>query len=115
MRGFWTASSNQFAGFTTRNGLPCIEYGYFRSEWYCIGELTDGRKTGEFSATLTFYVAATEETNLSPAREEMWVTVNLDASNLPIDGKIRLRIENQGNGGWYQYTWGGDDFNSVAY
>ena len=110
LRGFWTAADNQFAGFTFNRGLPTIEYGYFRTEWYCIGELTGARSTGEYETMLTFYVPATEETMLSEAREETWVSVYLDASNLPVNGKIRIKIDSQGNGGWYQYTWSNYSF-----
>jgi len=40
----------------------------------------------------------------------MSVNVYIDMSDLSADGKIRIRIDNQGNGGWYQYTWGGNTF-----
>jgi hypothetical protein len=54
---------------------------------------------------------------MSDAREEMWVEVYIDVSDLPVDGKIKIKIDMQASGGWYQYLWGGntliDAYNSI--
>ena len=109
LSGYWTAADNQFVGFTFTDGLPCVEFGYFRTEWGFIGELTDATPTGDYKATLTIHIPAQEANMISDAREEMWVDVYIDVSDIPADGKIKIKIEIQASGGWYQYAWGGDN------
>jgi hypothetical protein len=58
LRGYWTATENQFVGVTFNDGLPCIEFGYFQTEWGCVGELVDAVPTGDYKATLTVHVPA---------------------------------------------------------
>jgi len=117
LKGYWTAADNQFAGFTFNDGLPCVEFGYFETEWGCVGELTGAVPTGKYVATLKVLVPAQEANMISDARDEMRVDVYLDVSDLPVDGKIKIKIEMQANGGWYQYNWGGnslmDAYNSI--
>ncbi|MCL2747600.1 MAG: hypothetical protein FWE59_02975 [Oscillospiraceae bacterium] len=108
LHGYWTAADNQFVGFIMHDGLNSIEFGYFETEWDVIGELVGGKATGEYKATLPILVPAQEANELFDARDEMQVNVYIDVSDLPVDGKIKIKIEMQASGGWYQYIWGGN-------
>ena len=113
LSGFWTATDNMFAGFIYSEGLPCIAFGYFNSSWSMLGEFVDAVPTDAYKATIKIYVPAQPATMEFSARDEMWVDVYLDVSDLFVDGKIKIKIDEQGNGGWYQYAWGGNSFADV--
>ena len=105
--GFWTAADEQFVGFTFKDGEPCIEFGYFMTEHGFICRLTDARPTGEYKAELTVLIPAQEANMITDARDEMQIIVYLDAGDLHVDGKIKIKIDMQRSGGWYTYMYGG--------
>ncbi|MCL2045004.1 MAG: sigma-70 family RNA polymerase sigma factor [Oscillospiraceae bacterium] len=105
LRGYWTATDNQFVGFTYSGGTFAIDFGYLQTEWFNRGTLVNAVATDTYKATISIYVPAVAATAVAEAREEMWVDVYLDVSDLHVDGKIKIKIDTQGNGGWYQYGW----------
>jgi hypothetical protein len=108
LNGYWTATDNVFVGFTYIGGSPSITFGYIRSGWLFIGRFVSAAPTGDYGATLTFWIPPEKGDELTDAREEMLVDVYLDASSLPAGRGLRLMIAMQGSGGWYSYTWRGN-------
>ena len=107
LQGYWTATDNMFIAFVYQDGVAGMEYGLWETEWGVFGKLTDASSTGDYKSTLTLFVAGAEASELSDARPEMTVKVYIDLSGLDQDGKINVKVENNGDGDWHTYAYGG--------
>jgi hypothetical protein len=107
LSGYWTATDNLFVGFVYQDGIPGIEYGVWESEGRGFGEFIGADKTGEYTAGLIIRFPATEANEIYDARPETTAVVFVDVSGLDNDGKINIKIENQGSGDYYTYAYGG--------
>jgi hypothetical protein len=105
--GYWNATDNLFVGFILTDDSPGIEYGLWETEYGARGKLIDAKATDKYAAALTFFFPAVEANEMNDGSPETTSIINIDVSGLIQDGKINIKIENLGSGGWYTYAYGG--------
>jgi len=105
--GYWNTSDGLFFAFLRNDAVPGAAYGPWDTENRGFGYFVGANPTGRFTAELTIRFLPTEGTLVSEPLPNKLVTVEIDMSSLDRDGKINIRIEDQGNGGWYTYAYGG--------
>ena len=116
LKGYWTATDSTFklfVGFENENGVRSVAYGYFETEWHEVGKVTDIEATGENEVSITIFVPAAAATEMSDARPEYTAVIVLDVGNFEQDGKIKVKIEDQGTSNWYEYSFGGVTLNEA--
>jgi hypothetical protein len=105
--GYWTAADNLFTAFVIRDGIPGIEYGIWESWERGFGEFVNADPMSDYTVALTIRFPAMEANEISDARPETTTTVFIDVSGLDNDGKINIKIEGHGDGGYCTYAYGG--------
>jgi len=107
LAGYWSAADNLFVAFTYQDGVAGIEYGLWQTEWWRFGALVDANSTGEYKSTLTIFIEAREASEMYDALPEATEKIFIDLSGLEQDGKINIKVGNNGDGDWHTYAYGG--------
>ena len=107
--GYWTTLDNKmYVVFKYENNESILTYGLWNSGFeMSSGKIIDSKSTGEYEMEISVLFPAVAASMVDDGRPETTVKISVDLTEYLDDGKIKVKIENQGNGDWYQYVYCG--------
>jgi hypothetical protein len=110
--GYWssvytdTGDDDLYFAFLRSDAVPGAEYGIYDSEGRGFGYIVEVKATGRFGISLQIRFLPVDATPTSGPLPNKIVTADIDFSDLYQGYSIKIRVEDQGNGGWYTYSYG---------
>jgi hypothetical protein len=102
--GSWTSIDGLHIEFSTNGSTRYIDYGASQTDSSGFGELTSASAIGPLQVSFIIHFSAMPATEQSLAQGERDVVVMVDLGDIDHGDKIRVLIDDQGAGVWYEYT-----------
>ena len=107
--GYWsTLDDRMFLSFEYQGGERILTYGLWNSGFGMgSGKVTKSQATGKYEMEMSVLFPAVAASMMDDGRPETTIKISIDLTGYLEDSKIKVKIENQGNGDWYQYVYCG--------